>query len=64
MPRHSDFDKQRSTLMGTILFIFPYRDLQVLSVCWSTSLAVVEVRIVIAGESPIQMWHQYIVETG
>jgi hypothetical protein len=28
VPRHSDFDKLLPALLGTILFIFPHRDLQ------------------------------------
>ena len=70
MPHHSDFDKVHSALMGMILFIFPHRGLPRIGT-WRHSpcdgvliITLVEVRIVIAEARPIQLWHQYIVETG
>ena len=33
MPRHSDFDKLHSALMGTILFILRHKDLPLIGMC-------------------------------
>jgi len=33
VPCHSDFDKLYSALMGTMLFIFPHRDLPLIGTC-------------------------------